>query len=67
MFVIEASKNVGDLATLEKSTNLEKLLTITQPLSKRDRSLKKLAQLSTTPMQLYKTNTATYTISAYNT
>ena len=66
MFDIETSKNVGDLATSEKSTNSEKLLSITQPLSERKRSLKKLAQFYYYYATL-QTNTATYTISAYNT
>ena len=43
MCYIEASKNVGDLATSEKSTNSEKLLLITQTLSERERSPNKLA------------------------
>ena len=73
MFDIEASKNVRDLATSEKSTkNSEKLLLI-QPLSESECSLNKLVLwwhalrewthactiYSTT--QYYTTNTATTT------
>ena len=37
MFDIKASKNDGDLATLEKLANSEKLMSIIQPLSKREK------------------------------
>ena len=66
MFDIEASKDVGDLATSEKSKNSEKLLSITQPLSEREPSRKKLTQFYYYYATL-QTNTATYTISANNT
>ena len=54
MFDIEASKNVRDLATSEKSTNSEKLFLITQPLSKRETVEQRKWPKSTSTTKLYK-------------
>ena len=69
MFDIEALKNVGNLATSEKSDFLEKLSLNTQPLGKRECSLNKLALRfemdQNTLLHNSTANTATYNNISY--